>query len=273
MDTAGDSHNDALYRIRHSLAHVLAQAVLELRPGSTLGFGPPIADGFYYDFILSSPISDGDFAEIEAKMRKIIKKNQPFEQDALPYDAAMARIDEMGEPYKREYAQEIFDKKGISELTFYKNGPFLDMCEGPHVASTRDLQKAGFKILATAGAYWRGNSYNAIMTRLYAWAFETKEELEAHVTAWKEAQERYHKKLGKDLDLFVIDEEIGKGLPLWMPHGTVLRDELEKLAKEMEFKRGYQRVATPHLSKASLYYNTGHLPYYQKHMYPLMELK
>ena len=273
MEHQGDQDRDELYRIRHSLAHVLAQAVLEVRPGSTLGFGPPIADGFYYDFILSEPLSEDDFPEIERQMKRIIKKNQRFEQESLDYDAAMARLDEMGEPYKREYAEELFAKKGIEQLSFFQNGDFLDMCEGPHVDSTRRLPKGGFKLRSLAGAYWRGDSDNAMMTRIYAWAFSTKEELEAHVAAWKSAQERDHKKLGAQLDIFVIDEEVGKGLPLWMPNGTAIRDELEKLAKELEFKRGYQRVATPVLTKADLYYRTGHLPYYADGMFPLMELK
>jgi len=264
---------DDLYRARHSLAHVLAQAVLQLRPGSTLGFGPPISDGFYYDFILSEPISEADFPEIEKRMKHIIKQGQAFSVEDLPREAAMARLDEMREPYKREYATELFDKKGIENLTFYRNGPFLDMCEGPHVENTRRLPSDGFKLRSVAGAYWRGDSRNVMMTRIYAWAFLTKEELDAHVKAFADAIARDHKKLGRELEIFTIDEEIGKGLPLWLPNGTVIRDELEKLARELEFQDGYVRVATPHLAKADLYYRTGHLPYYQVHMYPLMELK
>jgi threonyl-tRNA synthetase len=265
--------DDELHRIRHSLSHVLAQAVLEVRPGSTLGFGPPIADGFYYDFILSEPLTEEDFPEIEKRMKRIIGQGQKFEHEELPKAEALARLEEMKEPYKREYANELFDKKGLSTLGFYKNGPFLDMCEGPHVENTRELPKGGFKLRSLAGAYWRGNSDNAMMTRIYAWAFKSKEELEAHVKAYKEALERDHKKLGRELDLFAIDDTIGKGLPLWLPNGTVLREELEKLMKELEFQDGYQRVATPHLARVELYYQTGHLPYYAKHMYPFMELK
>lgn len=265
--------SDQLYRIRHSLAHVLAQAVLELRPGSTLGFGPAISDGFYYDFILSEPIAEEDFKAIEKKMKFIIKQRQKFESEELSAADALARIDEMGEPYKREYAEDLIEKQGLDSLTFYENGPFRDMCEGPHVEHTGQLPAGGFKIRSVAGAYWRGDSDNVMMTRLYAWAFETKEELEVHAKAHKEAQARDHKKLGRELDLFVIDEEVGKGLPLWLPGGTVIRDELEALMKELEFKAGYHRVATPHLSKADLYYKTGHLPYYAESMYPLMELK
>jgi len=264
---------DDLYKIRHSLAHVLAQAVLELRPGSTLGFGPPIKDGFYYDFVLSEPLSEDDFPAIEKKMKFIIKKGQDFEMEQLGREEAFARIDEMGEPYKREYAEELFEKQDLDVLTFYRNGPFLDMCEGPHVANTRKLPKGAFKLRSIAGAYWRGNEKNQMMTRIYAWAFATPAELQAHIKAWKLLQERDHKKLGSKLDIFLIDEEIGKGLPLWMPNGTVLREELEKLAKEMEFKDGYQRVSTPVLTRSALYYKSGHLPYYADGMFPPMELK
>ncbi len=268
-----DAASAQLYTIRHSLAHVLAQAVLQLRPGATLGFGPPIDDGFYYDFILPEPLTDADFPALERQMKRIIKKGQPFEREELPGPEALARIDEMNEPYKREYAEELLSREGIDTLTFYRNGPFLDMCEGPHVENTRALPKGAFKLRSVAGAYWRGSSDNAMMTRIYAWAFATKEELEAHIRRWKEAQARDHKKLGKTLDLFVIDDEIGKGLPLWLPGGTVIRDELEKLARELEFRDGYQRVATPHLAKTDLYYKTGHLPYYKEGMYPFMEMK
>ncbi|MEO0602789.1 MAG: threonine--tRNA ligase, partial [Myxococcota bacterium] len=266
------SDKDDLYRLRHSLAHVLAQAVLELRPGATLGFGPPIDDGFYYDFILPEPITEEHFPELERKMKQIIKKGQAFEFEELERDAAFARLEEMGEPYKAEYARELFDKKGIDKLGFYRNGPFLDMCEGPHVANTRKLPKGAFELRSVAGAYWRGNADNVMMTRIYAWAFASKEELEAHVKAWKDAQARDHKKLGKELDIFVIDDDIGKGLPLWLPNGTIIRDELEKLARELEFHDGYERVATPHLTKVGLYHTSGHLPYYEDSMYPFMEL-
>lgn len=268
-----DAPHDDLYRIRHSLAHVLAQAVLQLRPGSTLGFGPPIDDGFYYDFILTEPLSEDDFGELEKRMRHIIKQGQKFESEDLPAEAALARIDEMKEPYKKQYAQELIEKKGLTSLSFYKNGPFLDMCEGPHVESTRKIPTDCFKLRSIAGAYWRGDSRNAMMTRIYAWAFADKATLDAHVKAYQDALARDHKKLGRELDIYVIDDEIGKGLPLWLPAGTVLRDELEKLAKELEFKDGYQRVATPHLNKVELFYKTGHLPYYATHMYPVMELK
>ena len=244
--------DDELYRIRHSLAHVMAQAVLEIRPGSTLGCGPPIADGFYYDFILSSPLNDEDLPKIEKKMRHIIKQGQKFEREDLPGAEALAKIDAMNEPYKREYAEALLEKDGIESLSFYTNGTFLDMCEGPHVENTRKIPGNAFKLRSLAGAYWRGDSNNAMMTRIYAWAFKTREELDDKVKAYKEAIARDHKKLGREHDIFVIDDVIGKGLPLWLPNGTVIRDELEKLAKEVEFKAGSDGMTTARLKGAFL---------------------
>ena len=272
MNAADPSADDALYRLRHSLAHVLAQAVLDLRPGSTLGFGPPIDDGFYYDFILSEPITEEHFPELEQRMRRILKKGQRFYREDLPLSDAFARLDEMQEPYKREYAAELVDKNGLDSLSFYRNGPFLDMCEGPHVDTTRDIPRDAFKLRSVAGAYWRGDADNVMMTRIYAWAYADKAALDTAVSAYKLAQERDHKKLGRELDLFLIDDEIGRGLPLWLPNGTVIRDELEKLAFELEFKAGYQRVVTPHIAKAELYARTGHLAHYKDSMYPPMEV-
>ncbi len=265
--------NDNLYKIRHSLAHILAQAVLEVRPGSKLGFGPAIENGFYYDFILTEPLHEDDFKDIEKRMKKIIKSKQAFEKEDLNFDDAMARLDAMGEPYKKEYAKELFEKHSLENLTFYKNGPFVDMCEGPHVEDTKKIHPGCFKLKSVAGAYWRGDSDNEMMTRIYAWAFETKEELKEHVAAYEEALKRDHKKLGKDLDLFHIDDEIGKGLPLWLPNGTVIRDELEKFMRELEFQDRFQRVTTPCMTKVGLYEKTGHLPYYKEGMFPFMEVK
>lgn len=267
-----DVEHDELYTVRHSLAHVMAQAVLEMRPGSTLGFGPPIRDGFYYDFILSEPLTEEDFPDLTRRMKKILKKGQRFDREDLNAEDALARIAEMGEPYKQEYGSELIEKNGLKGLTFYRNGPFLDMCEGPHVHTTKDIPRDAFKIRSVAGAYWRGNSDNVMMTRIYAWAFLDKETLDNHVEAYELALARDHKKLGRELGIYAIDNDIGKGLPLWLPNGTVIRDELENLAKELEFKAGYVRVATPHLAKESLYHTTGHLPYYAEDMYPAMEL-
>ncbi len=266
------SEGDELYKIRHSLAHVLAQAVLDMRPGSTLGFGPPISDGFYYDFVLTSPITEEDFPELTRRIKKICKQGQKFYREDLDAEEALKRIEEMGEPYKREYGAELIEKNSLSSLSFYRNGPFLDMCQGPHVETTKEIPRDAFKLRSVAGAYWRGDSKNIMMTRIYGWAFETAAELESHVRAFEEAQARDHKKLGRELGIYAIDHDIGKGLPLWLPNGTIVRDELERLAKELEFKAGYQRVTTPHLAKESLYHTTGHLPYYEEDMYPPMEL-
>ena len=272
MNADQSDGDQALYRLRHSLAHVLAQAVLDMRPGSTLGFGPPINDGFYYDFILSQPITEADFPELEQRIRRILKKGQRFYREDLAVDDAFARLDEMQEPYKREYAAELVEKKGLDGLSFYRSGPFLDMCEGPHVDTTRDIARDAFKLRSVAGAYWRGDSDNVMMTRIYAWAFADKATLDSAVSAYQLAQERDHKKLGRELQLFLIDDDVGRGLPLWLPNGTVIRDELERLAVELEFKAGYQRVATPHIAKADLYARTGHLAHYKDSMYPAMEV-
>ena len=272
MSETPESASDDLYRVRHSLAHVMAQAVLEMREGSTLGFGPPIADGLYYDFVLSEALTEKDFPELERRMRRILKKGQRFYREEVPVEEGYWRLDEMGEPYKREYAEELVEKNGLDSLAFYRNGPFLDMCDGPHVDSARDIPRDAFKLRSVAGAYWRGDSSNVMMTRVYAWAFSDKAALDGAVQAFELAQERDHKRLGRELDLFTFDDSVGRGLPLWMPHGTVIRDEIEKLAVELEFKAGYQRVATPHIAKSSLYDQTGHLAHYKDSMYPPMEV-
>lgn len=272
MSDAPDSPAGPLYRIRHSLAHVMAQAVLEMREGSTLGFGPPIADGFYYDFILSEPLTERDFPDLERRMRRILKKGQRFYREEVPVDEGYRRLEEMGEPYKREYAEELVGKKGLDTLTFYRNGPFLDMCDGPHVDSAKEIPRDAFRLRSVAGAYWRGDAKNVMMTRVYAWAFADKQALDEAARAYELAQERDHKRLGRELDLFTFDDSVGRGLPLWMPNGTVIRDEIEKLAVELEFKAGYQRVATPHIAKSSLYDQTGHLDHYRDSMYPPMEV-
>ena len=272
MNETPESAADALYRIRHSLAHVMAQAVLEMREGSTLGFGPPVADGFYYDFILSEPLTEEDFPEIERHMRRILKKGQRFYREDVPVEEGYRRLDEMGEPYKREYAQHLVETKALDRLTFYRNGPFLDMCDGPHVDVATAIPGDAFRLRSVAGAYWRSDANNVMMTRIYAWAFADEHALDGAVQAYEFAQERDHKKLGRQLDIFTFDDSVGRGLPLWMPNGTVIRDEIEKLAVELEFKAGYQRVVTPHIAKSTLYDQTGHLAHYHESMYPPMEV-
>lgn len=265
-------HESPLWRMRHSLAHVLAQAVQKLYPGTVLGFGPPIDDGFYYDFILPTPIGDEDLPAIQDEMRRIIKEKQGFVREELTPAEALARLEGMGEPHKIEYCQELLGRQDMEVITFYTNGPFVDMCEGPHVDSTADLPFAGFKLHSTAGAYWRGDERNQMLTRIYAWAYPSKQELRAREQEIEQARKRDHRKLAKQLSIFAISDEVGKGLPLWLPAGAVLRRELEQLAYEMEFAAGYVNVSTPHITKARLFETSGHLPLYAEGMFPPMTL-
>lgn len=265
--------NSKIFKIRHSLAHVLAQAMQKYRPGTKLGFGPAISNGFYYDFLLPEAISADDLPQIEALMREIIAEKQEFSHEDLPREDALKRIDDMGEPYKREYAEELLDREDTSELRFYSNGDFIDMCEGPHVENTAELPRDGFSLESIAAAYWRGDEKNMTMTRIYGYAFENKKDLKKYKMEREEALKNDHRKLGAEFDIYHIDDEIGKGLPLWLPNGGALRHELEKLAYELEFKYGYERVATPHITKENLYWTSGHLPYYEEDMYPPMILE
>ena len=266
--------NSDLYKIRHSLAHVLAQAVQELYPGVKLGFGPPIDDGFYYDFLFPEGVvlTDDDLKQIQKKMQKICREDQPFVQEELPVAEAVARLEAMGEPHKVEYCKELHDKKGFNTIGFYTNGPFVDMCEGPHVENTKNLRPDCFKLHSLAGAYWRGDEKNVQLTRIYAYAFPTKEELKAHAQAVEEAKKNDHRILGQKLGIYSIADEVGKGLPLWLPNGAAIRHELEKLAYEMEFAAGYHKVSTPEITREGLYYTSGHLPLYKHSMFPPMEL-
>lgn len=263
------SQDEALYKIRHSLAHVMAQAVLQIRPKAKLAFGPPVANGFYYDFDLEEPITPDDLPDIEERMRAIIKERQVFEHCDRSIEQAVKLLEEQGEVYKVEYAGELASQ-GETALGFYRNGPFEDMCRGPHVEHTGMLPRDGFKIDSIAGAYWRGDEKRPQLTRLYALAFATKKELKEFEAQRELARQRDHRKLGVELEYYTIVDEVGPGLPLWLPNGTVLRDELEKLAEEVEFRAGYQRVHTPHITKSKLYYTSGHLPYYKDGMYPPM---
>jgi threonyl-tRNA synthetase len=266
--------NSDLYKLRHSLAHVMAQAVQELYPGVKLGFGPPIDDGFYYDFLFPEGVvlTDDDLKEIQKKMQKICREDQPFVQEELPVAEAVARLEAMGEPHKVEYCKELHDKKGFETIGFYTNGPFVDMCEGPHVENTKNLRPDCFKLHSLAGAYWRGDEKNVQLTRIYAYAFPTKEELKAHAQAVEEAKKNDHRILGQKLGIYSIADEVGKGLPLWLPNGAAIRHELEKLAYEMEFAAGYHKVSTPEITREGLYYTSGHLPLYKHSMFPPMEL-
>lgn len=266
-----ETTNDPLYPLRHSLAHVLAQAVLEVRPNAKLAFGPPIDTGCYYDFLFDSPLTPDDFADLEKRMRRIIGEKQPFERSELPSTEAIHLLESSAQPFKVEYCKEL-SQEGEATIGFYKNGPFVDMCAGPHVEHTGKIPVDCFKIDSLAGAYWRGSEKNPQLTRIYCLAFGSRKELDAFLEQRKLAQERDHRKLGKELELFLISDKVGPGLPLWTPNGTAIRDALEDFAKETEARAGYVRVATPHLAKEDLYVQSGHLAMYKDSMYPAMEL-
>jgi len=262
--------NSNIYKIRHSLAHILAQAVLEIRPNAKLGFGPPIDYGFYYDFDLKEPLSPEDLPQLEKRMRHIIKTGQTFVREELSHDQIVERLSKKKQEYKIEQADDLISQN--QSLSIYKNGEFWDLCEGPHVNSTKEIPKNCFCLDSLAGAYWKGSEKNKMMQRVYGLAFETFEELKEFQETRKKAMERDHRKLNIKHNYFTISEEVGKGLPLWLPNGTVIRDELEKLAKEKEFIAGYKRVSTPHITKEDIYHTSGHLPYYEDSMFPPMEI-
>jgi threonyl-tRNA synthetase len=260
--------DEKLFRMRHSLAHILAEAVLQVRPKAQLGFGPPVRTGFYYDMLLDEPLTETDLPDIEKRMRKIIQEKQKFKREDLPKEKALAKLGGMGQALKVEYAQELLEK--TPSLSFYTSGPFVDMCEGPHVDDTSQIPVTAFKLDSIAGSYWRGDSKRPMLTRIYGLAFPSEAELKEFIKNRELALKRDHRKLGQELELFTIDEKVGKGLPLWLPNGTVIREELEKFAKEMEFKDGYVRVATPHIANGELYKLSGHLQLYKDAMFPPM---
>ncbi|MCK5608473.1 threonine--tRNA ligase [Candidatus Pacearchaeota archaeon] len=260
-----------LHEKRHSLAHIMAQAVLDMFPEANLAIGPDIDNGFYYDFELPRTLIPEDLPIIEKKMKHIIKQNQKFEKYHEPIDKAMEFLKSTKQDFKVELAADL-KEGGEKELSFYKNGTFVDMCRGPHVESTGKINPKTFKLSKIAGAYWRGDEKRPMLQRIYGLAFDTPEELQEYLEMMKEAEKRDHRKLGKEMELFTFDENVGPGLPLWLPKGTVMIEELEKLAKEMEYKAGYVRVRTPHLTKGKLYEMSGHLPLYAESMYPPMKM-
>lgn len=269
-----EKDNSNLYRIRHSMAHVLAQAVQTKYPTVKLGFGPPVEHGFYYDFDLTgTEFHESDLKELEKIMRKIIGQAQEFKRVDCDFNQAIETIKKYrDEPYKIENIQNL-SSRGEKNFSFYTNGNFLDLCEGPHVDNTRQLQSAAFKLDRVAGAYWLGDEKRPMLTRIYALCFEKQAELDEFLKRRKMAEEFDHKKLGKELDLFEFEDLIGKGLPLWLPNGTVIRNEIQKFAEEMEFKYGYKRVATPNIAKQDLYLKSQHLPAYEDSMFPPMIVK
>ena len=264
-------------RLRHSAAHVLATAILRLWPEAQFAAGPPVENGFYYDVDLPHRISPEDFEKIEAEMKKETKANHVFERIALPRAEAlaMAQSGALGalgpRPEASKFKLDII--QGIpegEEITIYRNGDFTDLCAGPHVMRTGNI--GAFRLTHVASAYYKGDEKNPQLQRIYGTAFKNKTEMEAYFAMLEEAKKRDHRKLGKEMELFTFDDDVGPGLPLWLPRGTVLIEELEKLAKETEFAGGYDRVRTPHLARESLYITSGHLPYYADSMFPPMLL-
>ena len=256
---------EALYRLRHSAAHVLATAVTELFPEVKVAGGPPIDGGFYYDFARPTPLTPEDLERIEAKMREIIAADQAFVAGDMSRDEARKHWEKLGEKYKLHFLSQIPEG---ARVTTYRNGPFLDLCRGPHVNSTGDIK--AFKLTHVAGAYWLGSERNEMLQRIYGTAFPTQAELDEHLKRIEEALKRDHRRLGRELDLFSIQEEVGPGLVLWHPKLGAVRNELEKFWKEEHWKRGYQFVYTPHIASEKLYQISGHLENYADIMYAPM---
>ncbi|MDD5068836.1 MAG: threonine--tRNA ligase [Candidatus Pacebacteria bacterium] len=253
---------------RHSLSHLLGATVLEMYPKAKLAIGPAIENGFYYDIELPETISDNDLPKIEKVMEKMLPSWKEFTHKEVT--EAEAKKHFKGNPYKLELIEEIAGKG--EKITLYTAGEFTDLCRGGHVENpAKEIDPLGFTLVRVAGAYWRGDEKNKMLTRIYGLAFDTKEELEAYEKQEEEAKKRDHRKLGKELGIFAFDEDVGAGLPLWLPHGGAMIEEIEKLAKETEFEAGYERVRTPHIAKESMYLKSGHLPYYEESMYPPLE--
>ena len=258
----------ALEVIRHDCAHVMAEAVQILYPNTQVTIGPAIDNGFYYDFSRKTPFSMEDLIKIEKKMHEIIDKGDPFLREVWDRDDAIRYFEDMGEKYKSEI---IKDLPSEEDITIYRQGDWVDLCRGPHLPTTKHIGKA-FKLMKVSGAYWRGDESNEMLTRIYGTAWRTDKELKAYLNMLAEAEKRDHRKIGKELKLFTFDEEVGAGLPLWLPSGMIIIDELEKLAKDTETKAGYDRVRTPHITKSSLYEKSGHLSHYKDSMFPAMDV-
>lgn len=269
-----------LYKMRHSAAHVMAQAVLEMFPEAKYTIGPPVENGFYYDFDLPRNLTPEDLELIEKRMRQIIAGRHDFVKKVVSAEEARQVFHD--QPYKLELIDGL-EKGGLDEygnplnekpeISIYQHDVFVDLCRGPHVSNTRELRPDALKLMSVAGAYWRGDENNKMLQRVYGTAWESAQQLKDYLWQLEEAKKRDHRKLGRELDIFFFDEEIGPGLPLFTPNGGVMVEELEKLAKEMEEQAGYLRVRTPHLSKEDLFIHSGHLPYYAESMYPPMELE
>lgn len=251
----------------HSSAHLMAEALEHFYPGIKFWVGPPVDNGFYYDVDMGDhQISSDDFKKIEEKMLELARKNNAYIRKEMPKKEAIQFFSEKGDEYKLDLLQNLED----GTISFYTQGNFTDLCRGPHIPNTGFIKAA--KLTAIAGAYWKGDEKNKQLTRLYGITFPKQKELEEYLTMIEEAKKRDHRKLGKELDIFIFDDDVGPGLALWLPNGTILIEELEKLAKKTELKAGYKRVKTPHLAKESMYLTSGHLPYYAESMFPPMEM-
>ncbi len=251
-----------LAALRHTTSHVMAQAVKRLYPNTKLAIGPSIADGFYYDMEFETPLTSDDFEKIEAEMKKIVKEDLKIERFTLPREKAIEFMKEKEEPYKVELIEDLPEGE---EISFYQQGEFVDLCAGPHLMSTKEVGKA-FKIMSLAGAYWRGDEHNQMLTRLYATAFAKKDELEAYITMMEEAKKRDHRKLGKELGLFMM-HEAGPGFPFFLPKGMVLKNTLLDYWREIHRKAGYVEISSPVILNRSLWETSGHWDHYKNNMY------
>lgn len=255
---------EQLAHYRHSLAHVLAQAVENLWPGTERAIGPAIETGCYFDFLFATPVTDEDFGKIEKEMRKIINQGQTFRKDELSVGDAVKFWKEKNQRFKVEMVEDLVKNEGVKTVTNYANvnekgeETYVDLCRGGHVENLKEIAADGFKIMSLAGAYWRGDEKREQLTRIYVAAFPSKDELKAHLEMLEEARKRDHRKLGKELDLFTFSELVGPGLPLWTPRGTLLRNELDGYVWELRKAKGYQRVTIPHVTKKDLYETSGH---------------
>lgn len=252
----------------HSSAHLMAEAIETMFPGVKFWVGPPVENGFYYDIDLGDrSISEEDLRKVEVKMAELAKQNNIYTRKDISKKEAVQYFAEKGDEYKLDLLQGLED----GNITFYTQGSFTDLCRGPHIPSTGFIK--AIKLTNIAGAYWKGNEKNKQLTRIYGVTFPSQKQLDEYLQMLEEARKRDHRKLGKELGIFTMDDDVGPGLPLWMPNGTIIIEELEKLAKETELAAGYKRVVTPHIAKESMYLTSGHLPYYQDSMYPPMELE
>jgi threonyl-tRNA synthetase len=264
--TARDSDPDALWLIRHDAAHVLATAVMELYPGVKISIGPPIEDGFYYDFEFpeGTTVSEADFGRIEERMREHIAADEPFVRSELPARAAIERFRAEGQDYKVQLVEDLIRDEGVETVSVYTNGPFSDLCRGPHAPTTKRIK--AFKLQSVAGAYWRGDADNPMLTRIYGTAFLSQADLDAFLERLEQARARDHRKLGRELGLFMLSD-LSPGAPFWLPNGMVLFNELLRLVREENARRGYEEVKTPILTDVSLWRQSGHWDKFRDNMY------